>query len=254
MIRSGQLVARKAGRRTLVARRFGTAACKPCRRSSPPLSVDAAPGLSGIRFHEGWRRSRGTRFASKGPVPVRGRTPPPNLRSASTRRGAGRRRPPTSGCLHDHPPPLSEDSRRGDEAALAAGEKVILVAPTGAGKTVMGAAIAKHAAEQHRGVLFLAHRREIIDQTSRKLHAYGVRHGVIMAGADDRLRPMECVQVASVATLWSRGYALGRNADAGGRPDHRRRMPPRPCQHLHQDHRALSRRQGARADCHAVSW
>ena len=52
------------------------------------------------------------------------------------------------------------------EAALAAGEKVILVAPTGSGKTVMGAAIAKHTAEQHRGVLFLAHRREIIDQTS----------------------------------------------------------------------------------------
>ena len=32
------------------------------------------------------------------------------------------------------------------EAALAAGEKVILVAPTGSGKTVMGAAIAKRAA------------------------------------------------------------------------------------------------------------
>jgi len=91
------------------------------------------------------------------------------------------------------------------EAALAAGEKVILVAPTGSGKTVMGAAIAKRAAEQHRGVLFLAHRREIIDQTSRKLQAYGVRHGIIMAGADDSLRPMACVQVASVATLWSRG-------------------------------------------------
>ncbi len=91
------------------------------------------------------------------------------------------------------------------EAALASGDKVILVAPTGSGKTVMGAAIAKHAAEQHRGVLFLAHRREIIVQTSRKLRAYGVRHGVIIAGADDRLRPMECVQVASVATLWSRG-------------------------------------------------
>jgi DNA repair protein RadD len=91
------------------------------------------------------------------------------------------------------------------EAALSAGERVILVAPTGSGKTVMGAAIAKRAAGQHRGVLFLAHRREIIDQTSRKLHAHGVRHGVIMAGADDRLRPMEPVQVASVATLWSRG-------------------------------------------------
>ncbi len=101
--------------------------------------------------------------------------------------------------------PYQEKVVAESEAALAAGEKVILVAPTGSGKTVMGAAIAQHAAEQHRGVLFLAHRREIIDQTSRKLHAHGVRHGVIMAGADDRLRPMACVQVASVATLWSRG-------------------------------------------------
>jgi DNA repair protein RadD len=101
--------------------------------------------------------------------------------------------------------PYQEKAVAEAEAALAAGEKVILVAPTGSGKTIMGAAIAKRAAEQHRGVLFLAHRREIIDQTSRKLHANGVRHGVIMAGADDRLRPMECVQVASVATLWVRG-------------------------------------------------
>ena len=87
------------------------------------------------------------------------------------------------------------------EAALAAGEKVILVAPTGSGKTVMGAAIAKHTAEQHRGVLFLAHRREIIDQTSCKLHAHGVRHGVIMAGVDTGVR--WSVQVASVSDTWA---------------------------------------------------
>ena len=139
------------------------------------------------------------------------------------------------------------------EAALAAGEKVILVAPTGSGKTVMGAAIAKRAAEQHRGVLFLAHRREIIDQTQRKLQAYGVRHGVIMAGADDRLRPMECVQVASVATLWVRGM----RSDAMPMPAADLIIVDE-CHHAPantytQDYQALSRSQSARADRHAMS-
>src|SRR5262249_27143554 len=48
-------------------------------------------------------------------------------------------------------------------------------------------------------VLVIAHRREIIGQTSAKLYANGIRHGIIQAGIDPR--PMELVQVASIATL-----------------------------------------------------
>jgi DNA repair protein RadD len=51
--------------------------------------------------------------------------------------------------------------------------------------------------------VFLAHRREIIQQTGDKLAANGVRHGIIMAGVDPR--PMEPVQVASIDTLHVRG-------------------------------------------------
>jgi DNA repair protein RadD len=51
-------------------------------------------------------------------------------------------------------------------------------------------------------VLVLAHRREIITQTQRKLSEHGIRSGIIQAGFDPR--PMEAVQVASIQTLWSR--------------------------------------------------
>jgi superfamily II DNA or RNA helicase len=86
---------------------------------------------------------------------------------------------------------------------VAAGKKrIILVAPTGSGKTVIGSAVIKSIIEQRRGVLVVAHRREIIQQTSDKLRANGIPHGIIMAGEQDR--PLEFVQVASIQTLWSR--------------------------------------------------
>jgi len=81
--------------------------------------------------------------------------------------------------------------------------QVLLVAPTGAGKTVIASEIIKRWVAKYKTVLFLAHRREIIQQTSAKLTANGVRHGIIMAGVEPR--PMEPVQVASIDTLHSRG-------------------------------------------------
>jgi DNA repair protein RadD len=86
--------------------------------------------------------------------------------------------------------------------------KIIIVAPTGAGKTVIAIAIIKQVAARRRGVLVLAHRREIIRQTSQKLHAHGVAHGIIQAGIQPR--PLENVQVASIQTLWARAMHTGR--------------------------------------------
>jgi DNA repair protein RadD len=89
------------------------------------------------------------------------------------------------------------------EKALAAGQRrLLLVAPTGSGKTVVFCEIIKRYVEQHKTVLVLAHRREIISQTSDKLRANGISHGIIQAGIDPR--PMASVQVASVQTLWMR--------------------------------------------------
>jgi DNA repair protein RadD len=86
--------------------------------------------------------------------------------------------------------------------------KLIYVAPTGSGKTVVAAEITRRAADRHQRVLFLAHRREIIDQTSRKLAANGIplgMHGIVLAGRERDLRPQAMVQVASIDTLLARG-------------------------------------------------
>jgi DNA repair protein RadD len=90
-----------------------------------------------------------------------------------------------------------------EEAVTAGIRRILLVAPTGSGKTVIFSEIIKRHVEQHQAALVIAHRREIIQQTSAKLYANGVTHGVIQAGFDPR--PMARVQVASIATLWVRG-------------------------------------------------
>lgn len=80
--------------------------------------------------------------------------------------------------------------------------RVLLIAPTGAGKTVIAAEIIHEAVAKAQRVLFLAHRRELVRQTSEKLYAAGVDHGIVQAGFPTR--PGERVQVASIATLHAR--------------------------------------------------
>jgi DNA repair protein RadD len=95
-------------------------------------------------------------------------------------------------------------------AAIDRGQRrIIVVCPTGGGKTVICASIIDSLVHNqiNRSVLVLAHRREIINQTSRKLHAAGVAHGIIQAGFTTR--PDERVQVASIQTLWTRAITIG---------------------------------------------
>ena len=92
------------------------------------------------------------------------------------------------------------------ESKIAEGERsLIIVAPTGSGKTVIASEYIRHEVARYQRVLVLAHRREIVAQTSSKLDANGVYHGTILAGKEKQLRPMAQVQLASVQTLWSRG-------------------------------------------------
>ena len=89
------------------------------------------------------------------------------------------------------------------DSAIAAGRRApLLVLPTGAGKTVIAAAIMDNAVAAGKRVLFLAPRRELVYQASAKLSHQ--RHGLILAGVKNRINLYAPVQIASVDTLQSR--------------------------------------------------
>jgi superfamily II DNA or RNA helicase len=99
--------------------------------------------------------------------------------------------------------PYQHDVITDFHSAITAGHRrIILVAPTGSGKTVVGADIIRSFVRTVKSVLVLAHRREIITQTAGKLFKAGIPHGIIQAGF--RQRPLESVQVATIQTLWVR--------------------------------------------------
>jgi DNA repair protein RadD len=87
---------------------------------------------------------------------------------------------------------------------------ILLVAPTGSGKTVIGAAIINCAIARGHRALVIAHRREIITQTRDKLVANGVNPGIVLAGFEDELRPYANVQVAGIQTLHARAIRSNR--------------------------------------------
>ncbi len=66
--------------------------------------------------------------------------------------------------------------------AIASGHKrVLLQAATGAGKTIIASEMIRLAIQKGKRALFVAHRKEIITQTSGKLDAFGIEHGIVMA-------------------------------------------------------------------------
>jgi len=89
------------------------------------------------------------------------------------------------------------------EAEVGAGRRrILLAAPTGSGKTVIAGEVIATRVKLGGRVLFLAHRRELIQQVSAKLWDVGIKHGIIQAGFPWRLD--ERVQVASISTLHAR--------------------------------------------------
>ena len=83
-------------------------------------------------------------------------------------------------------------------------KRVLILAPTGSGKTLISAQVVFHAASRGKQVLFIVHREILIKQTCEKFQAFGIKPGFIKAGwQEDR---QASVQIASVQTLKQRKW------------------------------------------------
>lgn len=94
--------------------------------------------------------------------------------------------------------------------------RILLVAPCGAGKTIVSSAFMRAILDKGNSCVFLASGRILIDQKSRKLAACGICHNVIMAnsepypvGEDEEAK--HCA-VASKDTLAARAIAINPSA------------------------------------------
>jgi len=90
-------------------------------------------------------------------------------------------------------------------AYMDGARSVLLQLPTGAGKTVIFSQITAACRDKGHTALILVHRRELIDQASRKLTALGVPHGFIAAGYKTS---NQAIQIASVQTLVRRLWSV----------------------------------------------
>lgn len=101
------------------------------------------------------------------------------------------------------PHPFQMEAIDGLTAEAANGaRRVMLQSATGSGKTIIASRVMSHATGNGNRVLFLAHRRELVFQCSRKLDSFGVPHGVLISG--EPYDPTRRVTVASIQTLHAR--------------------------------------------------
>jgi len=68
------------------------------------------------------------------------------------------------------------------KSLMAGNHNVVVQSPAGSGKTVTMAAIAKSATDKHNNVLFIVHRREIVEQVKKTFKAYGVDMSLCYVG------------------------------------------------------------------------
>lgn len=94
------------------------------------------------------------------------------------------------------------------QAFIEGHKTVVLVAPTGAGKTEMAMALLGAAADKGNRTAMILDRIILCNQTSARLDSYGMAHGVLQSG-HWRYRPHERIQVCSAQTLEKRGALPG---------------------------------------------
>lgn len=84
--------------------------------------------------------------------------------------------------------------------------RVLLQAPTGAGKTALASFMAGESGKRGRMANFICHRAELLQQTSKTFRKFDIPHGFIAAGIQMDLQRM--VQVCSIDTLKNRVHVL----------------------------------------------
>lgn len=83
-------------------------------------------------------------------------------------------------------------------------KRILVVAATGSGKTVISAQIVADAASRGRRVLFIVHREMLVTQTHEKFQKFGLECGFIKAGWAENRDAL--VQIASIQTLARRQW------------------------------------------------
>lgn len=86
--------------------------------------------------------------------------------------------------------------------ALRTNRRVLLESPTGSGKTLLASTMVKGAADKSRRIIWLAHRTELIAQTSRTFDALGIDHGFMAAGMP--FNKHKSVYIGSIGSVMSR--------------------------------------------------
>ncbi len=105
------------------------------------------------------------------------------------------------------PRPFQDVAHQALRDGLRAGHmNQLLVAPTGSGKTVVGLRVIHEALQRGKRGLFVCDRIALINQTSERADAYGMRnHAIVQAGhwRRDNSQPF---QICSIQTIQRRGF------------------------------------------------
>ncbi|MDR8090345.1 DEAD/DEAH box helicase family protein [Burkholderia gladioli] len=102
--------------------------------------------------------------------------------------------------------PYQLDSVEALREGMRAGHRAqVLMAPTGAGKTEIGAYLCDEVNKKGRRAAFVVDRVNLVDQTSQRFNHYGIPHGVIQAD-HWRRRGYERIQICSAQTIEKRGF------------------------------------------------
>lgn len=108
--------------------------------------------------------------------------------------------PAEASILRDYQHRLLADTSR----ALRRHRRLCLVAPTGAGKTVIIGALVGAAVALGMRVLILATRTRLVKQLHDRLDAYRIAHGILAASMPGHIDWARRAQIASVDTLYRR--------------------------------------------------